>query len=151
MSVPRSIMGFFVQFFFFFSMSGNLPLISTHLAELGFSPAFIGFGVVLVSIIFGFMIPISIKFTEKISKRGCILIGLVLMSIGISVMGIDNQGKWRLTAIFSILGLTIFGSSIALVAIPLMPEILESIEERFGGQYNELVMQNNISGYFIFW
>lgn len=75
------------------------------------------------------MIPVSIKLTEKISKRGSIFIGLVLMTIGINCSGIDNQGEWRYTVLYVIIGNTFLGLSIALVAIPVMPEILESIEE----------------------
>ena len=128
MSVTRSLMGLMVQFVCYFCMSYNTPLLTTHLDDLGFSPAFMGLSLVSVSISYGTMITCVPCLTRMISKRGCIMIGMIIMNVGINITGWFNRGDWRLTAFFTIMGLIIFGGGAALVTIPIMPEILESIE-----------------------
>lgn len=109
-------------------MSYNTPLLTTHLDSLGFSPAFMGISLIAVSISYGSMITCVPILTKKMSKRGCIMTGMVIMNVGINITGWFNRGDWRLTAFFTILGLVIFGGGCALVTIPVMPEILESVE-----------------------
>ena len=48
-------------------------------------------------------------------------------------------------------GLAIFGSGSAMVTIPVMPEILDAIEERkdLTENMNEIMLHNNVSGYFV--
>jgi len=98
-----------------------------------------GISLVAVSISYGIMITCVSCLTKKMSKRGLIFIGMIIMNVGINITGWTNRGDLRLTAFFTIMGLMIFGGGAALVTIPIMPEILEAIESspKFAGNYNE--------------
>jgi len=52
------------------------------------------------------------------------------------------MGNWHLTVLFTIVGLVLFGCGMAMVTIPVMPEILEGIEEHpnWKGKFNEEVL-----------
>lgn len=47
--------------------------------------------------------------------------------------------------------MVLLGIGTAMVTIPVMSEIMEAIEQhpKWKGKFNEFVMQNNVSGYFI--
>lgn len=104
-----------------------------------------------VSVAYGATISFIGHITSRYSKRGVVFFGLVIQNVGINVTGFDNRGDWKLTVGFTLLGLVLFGVGTAMVTIPIMPEILEAIEEhpKHRDGFNELVMQNNVAGYFI--
>ena len=59
-----------------------------------------------------------------------------------NITGYSYKDNWQYTLVFTILGLILFGCGAALVTIPLMPEILEGIEDhpRWRGQFNEEIL-----------
>lgn len=93
-------------------------------------------------------LPLEQVVTSKVSKRGCIFIGLTMQATGIVISGQGSLFNYGNAGIFAIIGLTIFGFGTTFVTIPIMPEILDSIDER-KTNYNEIALQNRVSGYFI--
>ena len=65
--------------------------------------------------------------------------------------GITYGDSKYFTLILVLLGLVLLGCGTAMVTIPIMPEILEGIEDhpRWQGQFDEEILQNNVAGYFI--
>ena len=71
------------------------------------------------------------SFYQYIPKRGVIQIGLCFQSLGVMISGFDGTHNWVNPAFYTIVGLIFFGIGMAMVTIPLIPEILEAIEESF--------------------
>lgn len=151
MSINRCTMGFLVQFFAYFVMCFNTPLISNHLDESGFSPIFMGMSMISASIFYILSMPIVSYMGKKMSKKGILFIGLSIQSIGVLISGIDKIKNWYKPGFFSLFGISLIGLGTGCAMIPIMPEILEGLEddERFTGNYDEITLHNNIAGYFI--
>ena len=66
-------------------------------------------------------------------KRGLIVIGLTLTLLSMLMIGkseeLDSCQPYFGTSFFIYLGLCIYGLSSGLVSIPVLPEMLESIEQ----------------------
>jgi len=58
-----------------------------------------------------------------------ICLGLILTSVGLFFTGFRSGEKDYMYFIF--LGYSVFGFGFAMITIPLMPEILDSIEDKF--------------------
>jgi hypothetical protein len=48
-----------------------------------------------------------------------------------------------------IMGLGILGLGCGMIIIPILPDMIEAIEEKYGPSQNESELHNNISGLFI--
>jgi hypothetical protein len=66
------------------------------------------------------------------------------------ITGLDEVNYWYNPGFFAIFGLCIFGFGTAMVTIPVMPEILEGIEQNKDlNNIDEQALYNNVSGYFV--
>lgn len=151
LSVNRCIMGLCCQFLGYFMMSFNTPLISNHLDLSGYSPIFMGMSMITASIFYVLSMPFVSALNKKISKKGILFIGLSIQSTGVLISGIDQVENWYNPGVFSLFGISLIGLGAGTTMIPIMPEILEGIEdnERFQFGYNEMTLHNNLSGYFV--
>lgn len=151
LSVLRSTMGFLTQFIVYFVMSFNIPLISNHLTDLGYSPVFMGGSMITATTFYILSMPVVSILTKQMSKKGILFMGLAFQITGCLVSGIDNIEKWYYPGVFTIFGLSLMGFGSGAAIIPIMPEIIEGIEsdQRFAKGYDELILQNNLAGYFI--
>ena len=94
----------------------------------GFSPAFIGMCFAVPGIIYAALSPLMYLLTERMLKRGVIIIGIVLMSIGMFCVGTSKYFGLENNPAMIMLGLMILGCSAGMVSIPVLPEMLEAIE-----------------------
>ena len=78
-----------------------------------------------------------------------ILIGIVLMSIGMFFVGTSKTLHLENSPVMIMLGLMIIGAAAGTISIPVLPEMLESIEERSDRNYNMEELNNYISGIFV--
>ena len=106
------------------------PSFSVHMVKFGFSPAFIGVCFAIPGVIYAALSPIMYLFTEKLPKRAVILIGIVLMAIGMFFVGTSKTLGLENNPAMIILGLMIIGASAGMISIPVLPEMLDSVEER---------------------
>jgi MFS family permease len=90
---------------------------------------FTGFSMASVSIAYMISMPLVFKMTDCMSRRGVIFIGMILLVLGILITGLDHIYSFVDPGAFTIAGLAVFGFGFAMITIPVMPEILESIEE----------------------
>ena len=109
-------------------LSYNTPLLTNHTKSEGFSPSFSSIVMCSVAISYVLMSLIVTKFYKIISKRGVIFIGMILSITGIIITGTVNLGTFKNVPFFIVLGLTTFGFGLAMVTIPVLPEMLDSIE-----------------------
>ena len=151
LQVTRSAFGFMVQFVIYLSMSFNTPLLSNHLNQVGYSPMFTGFSMASVSIAYMASMPLVFKLLEVMSRRGVMFIGLVLITIGMLVTGLDKIYSFENPGAFTLIGLAIYGFGFAKITIPVMPEILEAIEtsEEIDQDFDEQQLYNSCAGWFV--
>ena len=128
-SVVRCLMGLLVQFFAYFVMSFNTPLISNHLDLNGYSPIFMSASMITASIGYILSMPLVTLLRKKMSKKGILFLGLGIQSLGVHISGIDQIENWYSPGIFTLLGVSMIGLGTGQALIPIMPEILEGIEQ----------------------
>lgn len=65
MAIARSSLGLFAQFICYFGISFFSPLINSHLDDLGYSPAFLGLTLVIVTLAYSMTIVIIDYITDR--------------------------------------------------------------------------------------
>lgn len=71
--------------------------------------------------------PILYIITAKVRKRGIICLGVFTMGWAMLMIGGTNEIFGR-EPVYLLLGLVLFGTASSMVCIPVLPELLESIE-----------------------
>ena len=76
--------------------------------------------------------PFIYHVTAKIKKRGVILIGFVLATLAMLMIGgsdfLEGFMNFKSQPVFIFLGLCLMGFGLSFISIPVLPEMLESIE-----------------------
>lgn len=119
------------------------------MSKYGFSPAFIGFCFAVPGIIYAALSPLMYLFTERLPKRAVILIGILMMSVGMFFVGTSKSLGLENNPAMIILGLMIIGAAAGMISIPVLPEMLEAVEERNDRDYEPEELNNYISGLFV--
>lgn len=87
--------------------------------------------------------------TVKFAKRSVIMIGTFLMALGMSLVGSSSLLGFENDSDLVLCGLCFVGLAAAMMAIPIMPEMLESIEERTEFDYDSDELTNELSSMFV--
>ena len=119
------------------------------MTKYGFSPAFIGVCFAVPGIIYAAISPLMYLFTERLPKRAVILIGIMMMSLGMFFVGTSKSIGLENNPALILLGLMIIGASAGMISIPVLPEMLEAIDEKSDKKYNLEELNNFISGIFV--
>lgn len=70
--------------------------------------------------------------------------------IGILLSGSTKLLGFESITVFVLAGVSFVGFGIAMIAVPVMPEIIDSINSsKFAGNIDEVSLHNNLAGYFI--
>lgn len=125
------------------------PAFSVHMTKYGFSPAFIGFCFAVPGVIYAAISPLMYMFTERLPKRAVILIGILMMSIGMFFVGTSKSLGLENNPAMIILGLMIIGAAAGMISIPVLPEMLEAIDEKGEKNFDLEELNNFISGIFV--
>ena len=125
------------------------PAFSVHMVKYGFSPAFIGFCFAVPGVIYAAISPLMYLFTERLPKRAVILIGIFMMSIGMFFVGTSKSLGLENNPAMIILGLMIIGAAAGMISIPVLPEMLEAIDEKGDKKFDPEELNNFISGVFV--
>ena len=93
--------------------------------------------------------PFVTSMTTKLTKRCVLAMGLFIVASGVYISGRETILHWDYVPAFVLLGIGIFGCGMAMITIPVIPEILEGIEhdKRYAGKYDEQILYNNMAGY----
>lgn len=102
----------------------------------------------MAAFFFAVAIPVIGKATLKMNKRGVIFLGFLVQVSGVIITGMDECLGYRNPGFFVVVGLSVFGFGTAMATIPIMPEALEGVENRYL-EYDEFTLENNISGYYV--
>ena len=128
------------------------PVLSVHLQNLGMSETKIGFAFGFPAILYACSCPFMYLLTKRIKKRGIIVIGFVMITLAMLMIGgSDSLFKFKKAPIIIFIGLCIIGMSAGMVSIPVLPEMLEVVEEdkRLSERFDMESIENLISGLFI--
>lgn len=93
--------------------------------------------------------PFLFLITEKVPKRLVIICGHTLCALGMLTVGCSQIFGLANDANMILAGLAVVGFSASLIAIPVMPECLEAIEDRNDLNYDPDDVNNQISGIFV--
>lgn len=125
------------------------PTLALHLEKFGYTAVFIGFSFAIPTLIYASTSPLIYVMTSKIRKSGVIFIGYTLLSVGMFLVGPSKLLGIYNSPAFIILGLAIVGFGAGMTIIPVLPDMIEVVEERNNDSINEDELHNNISGLFI--
>lgn len=79
---------------------------------------------------YAFTTPFMYLLTQRMRKRGVILIGYIFISVAMLMIGgSESLFEFQKQPVFIFLGLVILGLSMGMVSIPVLPEMLETVEE----------------------
>lgn len=70
------------------------------------------------------------------------------MMTGILLAGTESIFGYSNIPLYAVVGMGFVGLGMSMVIIPIMPEILEAVEDKHTN-FNEVKLQNNVSGYFV--
>jgi MFS family permease len=101
------------------------------LESFGYTPVFIGFTFAVPTLIYASTTPLIYILTEKFKKTTVIIFGYSLMALGMFLVGTSKIIGIYNSPAFIIIGLAIMGFGAGMIIIPILPDMLESIEERY--------------------
>lgn len=130
------------------------PNIAIELRKYGYSPVVIGLSIGIPAILYAGMCPFVYKFTDRMQKRGVLVIGYILITIGCFLIGSGNFLDFlniNHHPIIIFIGLMLVGLSGALVSIPVLPEMIEVYESDpdLSTLYDKKQVEILISGIFV--
>lgn len=119
-----------------------------HLEKFGYEAVFIGFSFAIPTLIYASTSPLIYILTSRFKKAAVICLGYAIVSIGLFLIGPSKLlGLYNSPALI-ILGLSFLGFGCGMIIIPVMPDMIEAIEEKYP-DIDEHLLNNNISGLFI--
>jgi len=122
---------------------------SIHLKGYDFSALFIGFSFALPTLIYAATSSLIYILTAKFKKTAVIFLGYLVLSIAMFLVGPSHLlGDFFQTPVITFVGLSIMGFGCGMIIIPVLPDMIESTEERNVGMDTD-ELHNNISGLFI--
>jgi len=119
-----------------------------HLEKFGYKAVFIGFAFAIPTLIYASTSPLIYVLTSRLKKSAVIFLGYGILTLGLLFVGPSKLLGLYNSPAFIILGLAIMGFGCGLIIIPVMPEMIEAVEQAYPNiEQDEL--HNNISGLFI--
>lgn len=128
------------------------PNLAVHIQSYGYSPTIVGISYGIPALLFALTCPFIYLITDRMRKRGLILIGWLFIVLALLMIG----GTHLIDFFYNndemvFLGLVVVGLSAGMVSIPILPEMLEAIEEdeELSIKYDRDIIENAISGLFV--
>ncbi len=127
--IGRFTFGLISQVLVFTTITSLQPTLALHLESFGYTPVFIGFTFAVPTLIYASTTPLIYILTEKFKKTTVILFGYLLMAMGMFLVGTSKILGFYNSPAFIIIGLAVMGFGAGMIIIPILPDMLESIEE----------------------
>ena len=128
--IGRFTFGLISQVLVFCTITSLQPTLALHLESFGYTPVFIGFTFAVPTLIYASTTPLIYILTEKFKKTTVIIFGYLLMALGMFLVGTSKIIGIYNSPAFIIIGLAIMGFGAGMIIIPILPDMLESIEEK---------------------
>ena len=151
-SVKRCAFGLFWQLMNSVCLTFTFPLLSNYIDKNRFKPEFMGAAMAMTSVFFiiGNILVLTV-FNRIMSKRATIFFGFSLQMLAVFIIGSKEFLGIERMAYLILVGLVFLGTGLAMICVPIMPEIIEGITSSSfkSGSLNLDTLHNHISGYFI--
>lgn len=96
----------------------------------GYSQEQIGVAYGIPAILYATSCPFIFLLTQRMKKRGIILIGFIQITFAMLMIGgSDSLVEFQKQPVFIFIGLCLVGLSAGMITIPVLPEMLEAVEE----------------------
>ena len=120
--------------------------------ELGYTSSTLALLFVAMGTTYASTAPFIYLVTSRIEKRGVILIGQIILAFSLVLIGDDGtiiDDQYRL--VFIVIGFISIGLSASFIAIPCLPEIIDSIEEdkKLNQLYDREILHGVVTGLFV--
>lgn len=148
LKIPRFFFGLISQIFVFGSVTSLQPTLALHLEQFGYTAVFIGFSFAIPTMVYAATSPLIYILTSKLRKPAVILLGYALSGAGMFLVGTSKLLGIYNSPAFIILGLAILGLGCCMIIIPVLPDMIDAVEERHP-RINSSILHNQISGLFI--
>ena len=146
--VPMFLFGILAQVLVFGGVAFGQPTLALHLASYeGFTNFWIGMYFAMPAVAYILNTLMVASYCKVLSRRGVIFFGLSLFSVSLYLIGTSPMFGIRDSPGIIFTGLMLLGFSAAMITIPLVPEVIHSIEEAYPELAGE-ELHNVISGYF---
>lgn len=125
------------------------PSLALHLRQYGYTPEFISLCFCIPSLLYASLSPLMYLLTARVPKRLVIILGVITMALGMFFVGTSKLFGFANDADFVLIGLVLIGLAACMIAIPVLPEMLESIEEEEDLNYDPDELNDLISSLFV--
>jgi len=149
LTIPRFFFGISAQVIVAGSIQYIAPTFSVHMRKYGFSPSFVGLCFCVPAIIYASLSPVMYIIIKKIGRRATILLGIILLGVGMAFVGTSKSLGLQNNPAMIIMGLMMIGGAGGMISIPVLPEMIEAVQER-ELNYPMDELENRISGLFCF-
>lgn len=136
LGIARFTFGLLAQILVVASISFGGPSLAIHLKDWGYPPFFIGLCFTIPAVIYASVCPLMYLLTDRLPKRGVIVLGMVIMSTGALFVGTSPIIGLHEDSRFILFGLMLIGFAASMITIPVLPEMIESVERRVDLNYN---------------
>lgn len=129
-AIPRFMFGLIAQTTMMMSLQFLAPSLAVRLHSFGYTPAQVGLAYGIPAILYATTCPFIYLLTHYMQKRGLILAGYVFVFCAVLLIAGSSLVPLALkpsTLIF--LGLVTIGLAGGMISIPILPEMLDAIEE----------------------
>lgn len=146
--VPMFLCGVLAQVLVFGGVAFGQPTLALHLASYeGFTNFWIGMYFAMPAVAYIVNTLCVASYCKVLSRRGVIFVGLALFSMGLYLAGTSPMLGVKDSPSIILTGLMLVGFSAAMITIPLVPEVIHSIEHKLPDLAGE-ELNNVVSGYF---
>ena len=125
------------------------PSLALQLKLYGYTGFYIGMIFAIPCVIYATLCPMMYLLTQRFPKPLVMLIGLTLMGISILLIAQSKIFGITPTSTMIVMGLLLLGGASPMISIPIMPEMLESIEKRVDLNYDPEIVNNLSSSLFV--
>ena len=127
--VPMFIFGIMAQVLVFGGVAFGQPTLALHLASYeGFTNFWIGMYFAMPAVAYILNTLLVASYCKLLSRKGVIFFGLSLFSMSLYLVGTSPMLGMRDSPRVIFTGLMLLGFSAAMITIPLVPEVIHSIE-----------------------
>ena len=119
-----------------------------HLKNLGCDTVIIGISFAIPTFFYAATSPLVFLITSRLNKRGSIIGGLTALCISCIFIGPSKIIGIHESTFIIVFGLCILGFGAGLTIVPILPELIECIEENHPN-FDKDKLNNLISGLFI--
>ncbi len=125
----RFLFATIAQVILYMSVCFLQPTLALYLESFGYGGLYIGLCFAIPTLIYAATTPLTYLISANLKKRNSIFIGFFFMVVAMLLVAPSRLLDLEASPSMTISGLSLLGFACATVVIPIMPEMIDSIEE----------------------